>query len=264
MNIIFFTQEDPFYVKVFFDEFLKQFKPIKDIKAIVISHPMGKKSIFKLVKQMFEFYGSFDFIRVGLKFLFVKWMGCRKVVASKSGAVPRTYTVKQLAKVYGLNVIEKSDLNGPPFLEMIRKYDPDLFISVAAPVIFREELIRIPKLDCINIHHAPLPRYRGMLPSFWQLYHGEKEAGITIHKIDIGIDTGDIIAQKHVTIEPDENLNDLMRKTKKEGAQLMLKVIGNFRNGNISSKKMEGEGTYFTFPSREDVREFKRMGKRLL
>jgi len=264
MNIVFFTQEDPFYVKVFFDEFLNQFRPLEEIKAIVISHPMGKKSILKLAKQMYHFYGFYNFIKMGFRYGYVKLMGKKKIERHKSRTVPKTYTIKQLAHVYGLNVIERSDLNGKTFLEGIKKYDPDLFISVASPIIFREELIRIPKLDCINIHHAPLPRYRGMLPSFWQLYHGEKEVGITIHKIDEDIDTGDIVVQHSVPIHPQESLDQLMVRTKRESARLMVKVIESFRKGEVRYKKMQGEGSYFTFPSREDVREFKRMGKRLL
>lgn len=264
MNIIIFTQEDPFYVKVFFEEFLNLFRPIGDIKAIVISRAMGKQSVLKLAKQMLNFYGCIDFIRMGCRFVWAKWMGRRRVEVSETGSVPKTYTVKQLAGVYGLNIIERNDLNSLSFVEVIRKYEPDLFISVASPIIFKQELMKIPKLDCINIHHAPLPRYRGMLPSFWQLYHGEKEAGITIHKIDKGIDTGNIIVKHSVPIYPQESLDQLIVRTKRESARLMVKVIDSFKTGEVRYRKMEGEGSYFTFPGRDDVREFKRMGKRLL
>jgi len=190
MNIIFFTQEDPFYVKIFFDEFLKNYKPLDDIKAFVISRPMGKKSIKILAKQMYDFYGPYDFLRVGTQYALKKLMGKRSVRRSDKKSI-KTYTIRQLAKSYGLNVVERSDLNSEDFHNFIRQYEPDLFISVASPMIFKEKLMSIPQLDTINIHNAPLPKYRGMLPNFWQLYHGEKEVGITIHRIDTGIDTGD-------------------------------------------------------------------------
>lgn len=263
MNIIFFTQDDPFYVKVFFDEFLRLYKPLNEIKGIVISRPMGKKSIFKLAKQMYDFYGPLDFLRMGTRYIYIKIMG-KKIRRNGSKSVSKTYTLRQLAGACGLNVIERSDLNSRDFLKFIKQYDPDLFISVASPVIFKKELIKIPKIDCINIHNAPLPRYRGMLPNFWQLYFGEKEAGITIHRIDTGIDTGDIITQHFVPIEPDETLHSLIIKTKKEGAKLMIKVIEDFRNGKVIYKKMDGKGSYFSFPTRDDVREFRKKGIRLL
>ena len=264
MKIIFFTQEDPFYVKIFFDEFFKHYKSLNEIKAIVISKPMGKKSTFKLARQMYNFYGPFDFIRMGCRYRYVKLMGRRSVQKIESAVPPRTYTIKQLATAYGIRVIERSDLNTQSFLSLIKQYDPHLFISVASPIIFKENLIKLPKLDCINIHSAPLPRYRGMLPNFWQLYHGEKQAGITIHRIDVGIDTGDIILQSYIPIDPHESLDQLIQKSKRQGARLMIEAIETFRNGRVRYQKMEGEGSYFTFPTRKDVTEFKRRGKRLM
>jgi methionyl-tRNA formyltransferase len=264
MNIVFFTQEDPFYVKSFFDEFFENSKTLDEIKAIVISQPMGKKSALSLARQMYEFYGLLDFVRMGLIYSYVKLMGKRRIQPPDTQPIPKTYTIKQLARAYGLGVIEQSDLNSRVFQQVIRQYDPDLFISVASPVIFKEDLIEIPKLECINIHNAPLPRYRGMFPSFWQLYHGETEAGITIHRINSGIDTGDIITQHYLTIEPDETLNDLIVKTKREGAKLMIETIEAFRKGRVQYKKMKGEGSYFSFPTRKDVREFKRRGKKII
>jgi len=263
MNIIFFTQEDPFYVKIFFDEFFAHYESLDDIRAFVISRPMGKKSMGKLAKQMYDFYGLYDFLRVGTQYTSKKLMGKRSV--RRTGTEPiNTYTIRQLAESYGLNVVERSDLNSENFHKFIRQYKPDLFISVASPMIFKEKLISISRLDTINIHNAPLPKYRGMLPNFWQLYHGEKEAGITIHRIDTGIDTGDKIVQHFVPIDPKDSLHDLIVKTKKEGVKLMMQVIENFKKGKVNYSKIEGEGSYFSFPTREDVQEFKRRGKKIM
>ena len=264
MNIVFFTQEDPFYVKIFFNEFLKNYPFLDEIKAIVISQSLGKKSPLKLASQMYDFYGLYNFVRVGSKYVYNTIMGKRKISSNGNASGIKTYTLEQLACAYGLNIIKRSDLNSKSFRELIRKYDADLFISVASSIIFKKDLIDIPRLDCINIHNAPLPQYRGMLPNFWQLYYGETQAGITVHRIEVGIDTGEIISQQYVPIDPHDSLNDLIIKTKKEDARIMIQIIEDYRNGQISYKKMEGDGTYFSFPTRENVREFKRRGKRLL
>jgi methionyl-tRNA formyltransferase len=264
MNIVFFTQEDPFYVKIFFDEFLKHYKPLDEIKAIVISKAMGKKSSFKLARQMYDFYGLINFLKMGVKYAYVEVLGRKKIRAGGRENTPKAYTIKQLADVYGLNIIERSDLNSKGFIKFIRQVNPDLFISVASPIIFKEELINIPNLDCINIHNAPLPKYRGMMPNFWQLYYGEKEAGITIHKIEKGIDTGDIINQSNFPIGPGDTLNDLIRKTKRKNAVMIMDVIEDFRMGRVRYKKMEGEGSYFSFPTKRDVKEFKQRGKKIM
>jgi methionyl-tRNA formyltransferase len=264
MNLVFFTQEDPFYVKAFFDEFLQHYTFLDEIKAIVISKSMAKKSALKLAQQMYDFYGFYNFLRVGSQYSYRKLMG-RKIVRNNGYKdIVKTYTLQQLARVYGLNVIERSDLNSRDFQDYIRQYNADLFISVASSIIFKEELIKIPRLDCINIHHAPLPRYRGMMPNFWQIYHGESEVGITIHRINKGIDTGDIIIQNYIPVRENESLHKLMLRSKKEGARIMIQVIEDFRKGRISYKKMEGAGSYFTFPTRDDVTEFKRRGNRLI
>jgi len=264
MKIIFFTQEDPFYVKIFFDEFFANYKHLNEIKAVIISHPMGKKSLFDLAKQMYGLYGPFNFIRIGLKFVYYKLMNKKQTKKNKSDIIPKTYSVEQTVTTYGVKVIERSDLNSRDFLFLIKQHDADLFISIASPIIFKEQLIKTPKLDCINIHNAPLPKYRGMLPNFWQLYHGEKEAGITIHRIAQGIDAGDIIVQHCLMIEPDETLNDLIIKTKKKNAWMIMDVIEDFRKGKIEYKKMQGEGSYFTFPKRKDLKEFRKRGKTII
>jgi methionyl-tRNA formyltransferase len=141
----------------------------------------------------------------------------------------------------------------------------DLIISVAAPVIFKKGLIELPKHGCINIHHAPLPEYRGMMPNFWQLYHGEKSVGMTIHEINPGIDDGRIILQKGVDILPGETLDSVIKRTKRIGAHFMIEAIKLIKSGNVDYKKnLATEGSYFSFPSREDVKEFKRRGKKIM
>lgn len=263
MNIIFFTQEDPFYVKIFFDEFMRQFKSLEEIKAIVISNPMGKKELRNLIKQMYNFYGMLGFLRMGIRYAFFRMMSKMEKRLVKRENPPKTYSLRQLAKVYGLNVIERNDLNSEEFIQEIKAYEPDLFISVASPIIFKEDLIKIPKIDCINIHNAPLPKYRGMLPNFWQLFHGEATAGITIHKIDKGIDTGKIVAQELIPIGTEDSLDSLIKKTKKESASLLKDVIEKYRQGSVGYREMSGNGTYYSFPTRNDVEEFKRRGKKL-
>ena len=141
----------------------------------------------------------------------------------------------------------------------------DLIISVAAPVIFEKDLIQLPKWGCINIHNAKLPKYRGMMPNFWQMYYGEKKAGMTIHKINPRIDDGKIILQKEVDIDPNESLDSLIKRTKKIGAYYMIEAINMIKSGNVKYLENDPkEASYFSFPTKDDVKEFKRRGKRIL
>jgi methionyl-tRNA formyltransferase len=222
---------------------------------------MGKKSKWDLAKMMYAFYGFVDFFRIGLRYFKVKTLNKLGQFYSKS----EWFDLRRLCEANGIEVVYQNDIHTPEFLDKLRRLNLDLIISVAAPTIFKKELIELPRLSCINIHHAPLPRYRGMMPNFWQLFHGEKTVGITIHKINPKIDEGEIILQKQVPIESGESLDRLIKRTKHLGARYMVEAIDMMRNGGIECKENRPEeGSYFSFPTKEDVRRFKAMGYKLL
>ena len=260
-KILFITQDDPFYVKIFFKEFFEIYKEIGSIKAVVIAQAMGKKSTFQLARQMYDFYGFFNFLRMGFRFVGYKVGGLGLPFLPNRGA----FTLNRLCRKHNVPVMHESRINSGPFLQKVREMGIDLIISVAAPVIFKEDLIKIPRLGCINIHNGMLPKYRGMLPNFWQMYHDEKAAGITIHEINPRIDDGRIIAQMEAPIDPHDTLDSLIRKTKRSGAQLMKKTIGEIESHSATYRENRVEdGSYFSFPTREDVLEFRRRGKKIM
>jgi methionyl-tRNA formyltransferase len=260
-NIVFITQDDPFYVRCFFEEFFKIYPYPKEIKTVVIQSSMGKKSTWALVKQMYTFYGLIDFFRMGLRYAGWKTLSRLNRFYEKS----EWFDLKQLCETRNIEVLRQKDILESEFLAELRSRNLDLIISVAAPTIFHKELIDLPRLGCINIHHAPLPRYRGMMPNFWQLYNGEKEVGITIHKINPKVDQGEIILQRQVPIKPGESLDALIKRTKQLGAHFMVEAIEMVRKGRVQFKENRPEeGSYFSFPTREDVRKFRAMGYKLL
>jgi methionyl-tRNA formyltransferase len=261
LTLLFITQDDPFYVRVFFEEFLSAYPNREEIKGVVIGEAMGKKSILALATQMYHFYGTVNFFRIGAKYALNKVLRHIPASLARNGG----YSVGQLCRRYKIPVMHEADINASSFLDAVEKLRVDLIISVAAPVIFREPLIRLAKKGCINIHNGKLPKYRGMLPNFWQMYYGEKKAGITIHEINPKIDDGRIILQRDVDILPAETLDSLIRKTKRIGARVMIEALGAIRSGRVQYKENNSaEGSYFSFPTRQDVREFKNRGKRLL
>jgi methionyl-tRNA formyltransferase len=261
LTLLFITQDDPFYVRIFFEEFLSAYPHREEIKGVVMGEAMGKKSALKLATQMYHFYGSADFFRVGAKYALNKVL--RYIPPSLAGN--GSYSIDQLFHRYKIPVIHETDMNSSSFLEMVKKLNVDVIVSVAAPVIFREPLIRLAKKGCINIHNGKLPKYRGMLPNFWQMYYNEKTAGISVHEINPRIDDGRIILQRDVDILPSETLDSLIRRTKRIGARVMIEALEAIRSGRVQYKENNAaEGSYFSFPTNQDVREFKNRGKRLL
>lgn len=260
-NILFVTQEDPFYVRIFFEEFMRNYPQLDEIKAVVIAPTMGKPSVTALARQMYEFYGAKDFVKVGSKYVYYK---ARNLLAEFL-PTSRFFSIRHACEHYKVPVLYTGNINGDDFLFTIRQLNLDLIVSVAAPQVFKSALIAVPSIGCINIHNAKLPKYRGMLPNFWQMYHGEKSVGTSIHRINDKIDDGDILLQKETPIQPGETLDSLIRRTKKIGANMMIEAIEGLKTGSLQpTANSSAQATYFGFPSRNDVSEFRRKGGRLI
>jgi methionyl-tRNA formyltransferase len=260
-NILFVTQDDPFYIKIFFEEFLKNYEAPQDVKALVISKTMGDERLADFIKRVYGFYGFYDFVRMGMRYTFSKSMN----YLSRTFTLQKFYSIERLCEFHHIPVIHHNNINDEHFLQDIKAYDLDLIISVAAPVIFKKEIISLPRFGCINIHHAKLPRYRGMMPNFWQMYHGNNTAGITIHKINPKIDDGEIILQREVEIQRQESLDSLIKRTKKIGAALMIEAIAAIKKGDVPSLPNDSSmASYHSFPTKDDVKKFKGMGYKLL
>lgn len=259
--IVFITQDDPFYLRVFFEEFVRTCEDRGEIRSVVIAPAMGKKSLSGLVGQMYDFYGPRDFLRVGMKYVLYR-LGSKLPRWLRGG---KFFSIEQACTHYGVPVVHARDINAPEFIAQLAQWKPDLIVSVAAPQVFRAQLIGTPRLGCINIHNSKLPRYRGMLPNFWQMLHGEKAVGTTIHRINAGIDDGDILLQTETPIEPGESLDSLILRTKRLGAGLVIDILRQLKSGEVHAlPNRKEEATYFTFPTRRDVEEFRRRGYRLL
>jgi methionyl-tRNA formyltransferase len=156
-------------------------------------------------------------------------------------------------------------VNDPEYLERVRRLSPDVIVSVAAPEIFRKELLRTPRLGCVNIHSGRLPVYRGMMPTFWQMMRGEPTVTVTVHEMAEKLDAGGILGTVSIPITPRDSLDRVITVTKQAGARLLIEVLGKIRLGQVSGIPVDMSGaSYFSFPKREHVLEFRKRGHRLL
>lgn len=130
-------------------------------------------------------------------------------------------------------------------LDEIRESCPDIIISAYYRKIFPKELIDIPNLGVINIHPSLLPEYRGPVPTAWAILNGEKEFGITIHKVDSGIDTGNILVQQKYKINDNETGHDLYLRAMDLGAKLFIKNFNKIIQKKITPKKQKKGGSYY-------------------
>ena len=134
--------------------------------------------------------------------------------------------------------------------------NPEILISVAGNEIFKKPLINLAPLGCLNLHTALLPKYRGLMPSFWVLKNKEKFTGVSVFYVDEGIDSGPIITQTKIPIE-NFSQDELIRKSKKVGMQAIIESLIKIKNGNVILQENNAEEmTYFSFPTKKDVYEF--------
>ncbi len=250
LNILFITQDDPFYIRIFFEEFFSKFRDKVNILGVVICPTMAKKSKFSLFEQMFNFFGPVDFMRMAYRYAVSKIQG---------------KNLENTCKQNDIMVYHEKNPNREEFITKWNDKGIDVLVSIAAPHKFKKKLLGLAKKETINIHHAKLPSYQGMMPNFWQMYHGEKSAGITVHRMNEGIDQGEIILQKEVPIETNEPLEHLIRRTKKMAAHCIIEALDLIATGKVELKPNDiSKATYFGFPSSRDVAEFRRRGGRLL
>ena len=175
------------------------------------------------------------------------------------GAVSAT----TLAKRYGVETFHTADIHGTESLSKLRAAKPDLIISTNFSQYVGKEVRAIPSAGAWNLHKSYLPHYRGMAPNFYALLDGATSVGATLHVLAKGFDTGDIIEQVKVAIQPGDGVYDLNKRTSEAGGRVLLRVLEELDLTTIrATPQPGGDWRTYTYPARKDVREFTRKGCR--
>jgi methionyl-tRNA formyltransferase len=148
--------------------------------------------------------------------------------------------VKAVALKYGVKVLQFNKIRREG-VEILKSLNADLFVTCAYGQILSKEILDIPRYGTFNIHASLLPKYRGAAPVQWALINGEKTTGITIMRTDEGIDTGDIILQKPVNINDNENAGELLKRLSETGANTIIQAIKKLENGTITYIKQDDQ-----------------------
>ena len=146
-------------------------------------------------------------------------------------------TLKKYAKKHDIDYLKHKNINSDDFHATIEKYNCDLFVSMSFNQIFKTKTINLAKYKAINCHAGKLPFYRGRNVLNWVLINDEKEFGITVHYIDDGIDTGDIILQKTYRITDKDSYKTLLERAYEGCANILYEAILMFLNGPVNAKK---------------------------
>ena len=142
-------------------------------------------------------------------------------------------TLYHFAKTHNIPYIKSPNINSPEFLEQILPLGCDIFVSMSFNQIFKEPLISTPRLKTINCHAGKLPFYRGRNVLNWALINDEKEFGISVHYVDSGIDTGDIILQRTYQISDKDDYTSLLTLAHTECASVLFEALQSIQNGTV-------------------------------
>lgn len=150
--------------------------------------------------------------------------------------------------------------------EAILEVKPDLIITCAYGQIIPKVVLDAPTIACLNVHASLLPKYRGGAPIHKALMEGEKETGITLMYMDVGMDTGDMIAKKTLKIEDSDNVGTLHEKLSKMGADLLKEELPSILDGtNHREVQNESEATYaYNIKREEEHLDFSKSGKEII
>ncbi len=147
--------------------------------------------------------------------------------------------VKEAARRAGLEVYQPAKLKDPATVEFLSGYRPDAMVVVAYGHILPKWMIDLPRLGCINLHASLLPKYRGAAPIQWALMRGEPVTGVTTMRIDVGLDTGDILLKREVEIQDADTTESLGERLSRLGADLMVETLLRLERGELVGRPQD-------------------------
>lgn len=145
--------------------------------------------------------------------------------------------VKEAALARMIPVLQPKKVREPEFVETLRKIGPDVIVVAAFGQIISKEILKMPRYGCINVHASLLPAYRGAAPIQWAVINGDKESGVTIMRMNEGLDTGDMIDKVVVPLDENETGGSLFDKLSAAGAKLCAEVLEKLENGTAVFEK---------------------------
>jgi methionyl-tRNA formyltransferase len=163
--------------------------------------------------------------------------------------------VKEIAQKIGLRVLQPEKARDEKFIADLSKLQPEVITVAAFGQILPKKILELPRFGCLNVHTSLLPKYRGAAPIQWAIANGETETGVTIMKMDAGLDTGDILTQQTTPIHDTDTAATMHDRLARLGAELLVKTIPDYISEKIQSRPQAADlATYAPRIKKEDGR----------
>lgn len=147
--------------------------------------------------------------------------------------------VKEAAEQLGLPVFQPDKIKKQENIEVLKQYNPDVIVVVAYGQILSKEILDLPKYGCINVHASLLPKLRGAAPLNWAIINGETHTGVTTMKMDVGLDTGDMLLKAEVEIDEQMNVGNLHDILMHKGAELLIETLDKLEKSELVPEKQQ-------------------------
>ncbi len=197
-------------------------------------------------------------------------MGCRalKVLRDLGVDVPAVFTHKDsdseniwfdslagLAKDYNIPVYYPENINDRKWVDLLKDLSPDVILSCYFRQMIKEEILSVSRIAAVNLHGSLLPKYRGRCPVNWQLVHGERVSGVTLHHMVVKPDAGDIVGQEAVQVSPRDTAITLFKRLEDAAERVLRRFIPMLLDGTAPRIPQDhSKATYFGGRRPEDGR----------
>lgn len=265
-RLILFTQNT--MASVVASRILLQRHP-QEIVAVVIANQFRGESLrqqLKVIrtltrKSSWEFF----FYKLLESKLYNVLLTAHRMLRTSSYRSGKAQSIEEWARKQEIPVLTAADLNAPAFLEQIKNLKPDYILCLIAQILRQESFAALGK-KFINAHGSYLPEYRGPAQYFWYLLDGRKEFGVTVHFMEPGLDTGEIIFQKKIPFSPPISAYRLHYLLARKFGELLSEFVTQYAplSPIPTQKQDESKATHTRLPTREDLRQFHAQGHRLV
>jgi folate-dependent phosphoribosylglycinamide formyltransferase PurN len=250
MRIYIITMDDP--IQTF--DFIKNILDARKDNVVGLAIPKGDRLTISKGKSKFTYLLSLLLILGPIEFtssaLTSVWFKIRKYL-SKQG-IGSSPSIGEYAISLGIPVKEIKTPNGKKFREYLNELDLDIIINQSQNII-RKELLSIPKIGVLNRHNALLPKNRGRLTPFWVCLNREEKTGVSIHFVEEGIDSGDIVVQREFKVEPNDSFNTIVKKNYEIASDAMLEALDLLEGG--TDKLIYNDDTKATYNTTPTLKE---------
>lgn len=250
-RLYFILADENLFHPRFFLLCLKKLKKDYEVIGITVARDLHKKGFLGFLKQQLSIWGL-------LGFLYIAFMSSIYSILDKFNLIDNL-SLSNIAKKNNIEHIESFNVNQENHLNHLRKLNIDIIISSCGH-IFKTDLLKLPKIACINRHTALLPKYGGVLPVFWAMYFEEKKFGVSVHYMVEKIDEGNILSQIEIPLKKENSLfkNYILGFDKSVDAIVI--ALENLKNHKIITYFHPNEKQYFSFPGNDKIKELKEKG----